>query len=262
MTGKTDTETLLWGGSWLPPAIFALAAVALWATGTNEAAFRWMNGWSATTGDAPWAGLTILGDALVLPAIMLPLVWLRPRLVWGLLVAALLTTAITHGLKAGLPAARPAAVLGVDGMIIIGPTLMAHAMPSGHASAAMTAAGALVRGLRHPGLRVALFVTFFLAALSRVVVGAHWPIDVMVGAAIGWTSGLAGVWTARGWAWAERLPAVSGLAIVLAACAIALFFYETGYAEARGFQYALAVASLALSIPAARYYLASRLPAR
>jgi undecaprenyl-diphosphatase len=55
--------------------------------------------------------------------------------------------------------------------------------PSGHTAAAF--AGALAAGRLFPRARLAWWILALGIALSRVYVGAHWPTDVLSGAAIG-----------------------------------------------------------------------------
>ncbi len=235
-------ETAVW--SWAPPLAFAAAFLILWTTGTNEACFYRLNGWSAATGPQVWAGITIFGDALVLLALALPILWYRPQWAWGLLVAAIVTTAITHSFKPWLDLPRPAAVLGADAITIIGPELRAKAMPSGHAAAALTLAGALVTVMKGRGARVFVLVFAVLVALSRVVVGAHWPMDVMAGAFIGWVSGTISLRLMGDRAWMTNRVAVGTLALALTGCAVALFFARTGYPGTYGIQVVVGVACI------------------
>lgn len=61
-------------------------------------------------------------------------------------------------------------------------------LPSGHAATSF--AGATVLALLVPRLALPLYALATLIALSRVYVGVHFPLDVLVGAALGALVGL------------------------------------------------------------------------
>lgn len=72
-------------------------------------------------------------------------------------------------------------------------------MPSGHATTAFAAAVAI--GVLFPRARVAMWVYACIIALSRVVLAAHYPSDVVAGALVG----AAGALLVRRWFAARRL---------------------------------------------------------
>jgi len=244
MAAMSDRNLKSVAWAWMPPLAFAAVFLLLWATGTNEAWFYQLNGWSDVTGPQVWAGITIFGDALILLALALPILWYRPQWAWALLVAALITTVATHTLKPWLALPRPAAILGADAITIIGPELRAKAMPSGHAAAALTLAGVLVPAMKGRGPRTAVLLLMTLVALSRVVVGAHWPMDVMAGGLIGWISGMIALRLTGDHAWMTNRKAVAVLAAALAGCAVALFVTRTGYPGTYGIQVTVGVVCL------------------
>ncbi len=123
--------------------------------------------------------------------------------VLGVVLAAYLAGAVLEVIKLFIERARPEEVLG--GQIDLShDRSWAHlaSYPSGHlivtSAMAAAAAGAL------PLLRKPLLAYVALVALTRVLFGAHFPIDVMVGAVLGYELGL---FSARLMTSARMLPA-------------------------------------------------------
>jgi membrane-associated phospholipid phosphatase len=67
--------------------------------------------------------------------------------------------------------------------------------PSGHTATAFAAAA--VVGAIYPRLRWPLFALAALVGLSRIYLGVHFTLDVVVGAILGLTIGLGLVWVGR-----------------------------------------------------------------
>ena len=95
-------------------------------------------------------------------------------------LAALLGSGAADLLKQVFDRARPSA--GGDWTALIA-TPSSASFPSGHASTAFAAAAAIA--LLRPSLRVPAFALAALVAASRVVLGVHYPLDVIAGALIG-----------------------------------------------------------------------------
>jgi membrane-associated phospholipid phosphatase len=76
--------------------------------------------------------------------------------------------------------------------------------PSGHTATAFAAATAV--GVFHPRLRWPLLALAALVGFSRMYLGVHYGLDVVVGAVLGVAIGLTAAWAVRRFAW-RRSPA-------------------------------------------------------
>src|SRR5260221_8917938 len=114
----------------------------------------------------------------------------------------------------------------------MGPAYKAGSFPSGHASTAFAIGGLLALGLRARWLVVLIVVVATLVALSRAVVGVHWPLDILGGVFGGWLCAVAGLWLG-GKNTRFRTPPADQLAVAafLASGALGLVVgdYKKGY---------------------------------
>ena len=228
----------VWG---LPLFAIALSAV-IYLSDSNLTLFLKINSFSKYTGDMFWVVLTIFADGLVSFIILLPWIKRKPQLIWAVLLAAILFTIFGQGVKRVVDVARPPQILSSDVFHLIGPDWGQHAFPSGHAAMIFMLAGAFVFTISRTWLRWLLIVLASLIALSRVVVGVHWPLDVLAGATIGWV----GVWIGlllskySSWGWGRIGQKILG-AILLVACVVLFFVDYTGYQGIMGLQRMIAV---------------------
>lgn len=230
---------------WAVPGLAAAAFLLVIVLGANQKLFLALNALGPMTSDLFWANVTILGDAAVVLALGLALWRRRPDLLWAFLWAALLATLWARGFKPLLEVPRPPAVLG-EAVHVIGRAYRADSFPSGHATAAFTLAGLLMLGLRQRPWVHGVLALATLAAVSRCVVGVHWPLDVLAGAFGGWLAAAAGMvlgqktlrFGSKAWVqWAG--------AAFLAACAVALAAgYPHEYPDAQIFQRAIGICCL------------------
>ncbi|MDE3011713.1 MAG: phosphatase PAP2 family protein [Pseudomonadota bacterium] len=230
-----------------PPLLLLAATLAVLAADANLTLWIALREHLLPWGATSWSALTLVGDALVTPLLIVPFLHRRRALAVEALLAALLATAGVHLLKPLVHMPRPAAV--IDGIVVIGPRLMAGSFPSGHTASAFTVLGLLVLGGLVRGWLPALAALglALLVGLSRVVVGAHWPADVLAGAALGWCSaGLAVVLVHR-WRCAARPAWLPGVLLLLALVAgFDLFGHDTGYPAGLWLQRILAALTLPL----------------
>ena len=166
----------------------------------------------ATTHHAPWADLLMAGLSLAGQG---GLVWLligataairRPGLrplLWQVVLAILLALVSVNGvLKPALARSRPFEVIHDSRVVGVRPTT--YSFPSGHAASAV--AGAFVTTLMLPQGRVLLWALATLIAVSRVYVGVHYPLDVAVGAMVGFA---VAVLVTGGRAWYIQTPSAA-----------------------------------------------------
>ncbi len=248
-------------GPVLRAAVLALLLLGVGVALHGSAGDRWLfaavNAWGPPA--APfWSALSVAGlgsAALLLAAAAGPR---HASLLASLLVAVICGGLFVQLLKAGFAYGRPLALLGPDAVQLTGVGLYTRSMPSGHSALAFTAAALLIAGpLRGAALhwRVLALATAAAVALSRIAVGAHWPSDVLAGAAVGWATGLLIMGTARGQALVARLAAalssrvgsrLTAAAVVAAACGF--WVAEREYPQASGLQALIALMGLAAAL--------------
>lgn len=216
----------------LSPALLALLlALLLWLLDQNRSLLLLLNSIAPLLPEPFWQSLTFGGDALLLLVAALPLAYRWPHLIWALLLAAVMGGVLTHGGKALFSVARPPAVIESELLQVIGPAWRNGSFPSGHAVSSFTFAAVIGLGLGR-AWRWILPLLLLPVALSRAVVGVHWPIDILVGIAIGWCAGVAGHYLARRWPWGSRWPGRPLLLLLLILAAVALLQHDGGYPEA------------------------------
>lgn len=248
-----ETPPHLAAGSLAAPRVWAVPVVALFLlallalSGANVPAFHAINTLTRALPDDFWACVTALGDTLPAFAVLLVLVARRPDAAAAALIAVLLATLATHAIKYGIPLPRPAAVLDDSQLHIVGPRLNSRAMPSGHTLAAFAVAALISGHTLTWRAWLPVIALAVLIALSRIAVGAHWPTDVLAGAAIGWLAGFAALWLASVCRMCQA-RAVHWLACLLFACGTLwlLFDFDSGYAAARWLERAVAALALLL----------------
>jgi len=229
---------------WLVPVLALLASAALVATGSNEPIFLLLNRLGSQTSDALWANLTILGDGSVALALCLLLARRRPDLLWAVVPSALLATAWSRGLKHLVDVVRPAAVFRADAIHIIGPAYQYHSFPSGHATTAFALAALCVLGFRGAGWSALALLVAALVAVSRCVLGVHWPLDLLAGACGGWLATVLGMRFSAHTAFGLRPSAQMIITLGLAGCAVTLIAAPAEYPQTLWFQRGIGVVSL------------------
>ena len=144
--------------------------------------------------------LTQVGDTLIFLSLLTILILYAPK-IWESLIMAIPVSAIfSIVLKKLFLIPRPAASFDNNSFVIIGERLSGHnSLPSGHSITIFAVLTVLLFGFmpksrNHKILWTAfIFITGLVLAVTRVGVGAHYPLDVIVGSTIGYICGLLGI---------------------------------------------------------------------
>lgn len=181
--------------------------------GLNEALFLAINQHHAAVFDllaragsaiGNFWNLPLLAAALVAVAMApswrharrLPADWPRREAVLRLLLVLVIGWAVAMAavgmLKAGLHLPRPPVALGEDMVRVLGNAETSGSFPSGHATFAALVAATFWRPAGVAG-RIALVGWVLWVCVSRIVLGAHFPADLVAGCACGVLS----AWAAR-----------------------------------------------------------------
>lgn len=229
-------------------AVLLLAMLLLFVFDANRPLFIAINHVSEYTGTALWANLTSLGEGLVVLSLTGAVAMRWPAAAWAVLIAAVVGTLLVHGLKEAFNLPRPALVLPAGSFNIIGPRLMVVSFPSGHSATIAAFATIIFIHSRHTWSRVGLIALVLLVGLSRIAVGAHWPMDVLAGWLVGLLIAVVSYVLAERWTVGLKVPTQSSIIVLSLFCAVALIWLQSYMAEAQLLRWLIATIGLATGI--------------
>ena len=198
----------LWA-PWLIAGLLLVVGLVVFQTPWNQAWLLHIHR-SEMGPDALWSFLTQFGEGGAAFLLLIVAAQFAPQASAVVLKSFLLGSILSPLLKAWVTSPRPLGVLDASLLHPIGnPPSGSNSMPSGHAmtiAATISVAVYMSRHAKHrEPLWLGLVVWGVLVALSRVVVGAHWPADVLVGCGLGvLVAMLALTWEQRS-PWSTRL---------------------------------------------------------
>ena len=144
--------------------------------------------------------LTQLGDVLIAFPLITIFIIYAPRLWEAIITSSLISLGISALLKKLFEVPRPAAVIDNDCFVIIGKTICGKtSMPSGHSIMTFVIITVLLFAFmpqkNKNKLIWSLLITLsgILIASSRIGVGAHYPLDVVIGSMIGFCIAVIGI---------------------------------------------------------------------
>lgn len=209
-------------------ALLVLVSSGLMALGGHHAGFHgWQSAANSTLSPWLWANVTFVGDTLTALAVALVVAIRFPKVALVTLLAALLGGVAIQIIKYALALPRPPAVLAPGEFTLIGPGIKSRSFPSGHTATAFLMMGVFTRAVSLPTTKVLLLALALLIGISRVAVGVHWPVDVMVGGAIG----CIGAYLALRWGDRMRQPlwALALIMLLMVVAALQLLVYDGGF---------------------------------
>jgi membrane-associated phospholipid phosphatase len=176
--------------------------------------------------------LTQIGDALIFLSLMSVFIIYVPEIWKALIPASLLSMILSSGLKNLFTVPRPAAILDTHTFFIVGEMRRGfNSLPSGHSITIFTTLTILLfafmpEKILHRFLWIFSFLVIgMLLAFTRVGVGAHFPLDVIIGSIIGYFSALAGIFISRRnavWSWLENKKFFPVFLLLLLVCFVLL----------------------------------------
>lgn len=144
--------------------------------------------------------LTQVGDTLFFLSLLTIFIFYAPKIWRSLIIASILSAILSIIPKSLFQIPRPAASLNNKSFVIIGEVLSGkNSLPSGHSITIFTALTVLLFALMPKKIyHKVLFTAFVLIsglvlAFTRVGVGAHYPLDVIIGCTIGYICGILGI---------------------------------------------------------------------
>lgn len=227
---------------WLVVPAAVLATLALACVAGNRSLFITLNAAASSVSASAWSALSLTGSVLGMLALLAPTLKTRPRWLASALLASPFALAFSEGGKRFFDILRPAGVLESGSFNLIGQKLYVHSFPSGHATTVFVVAAALIFAWPEASrrMRLAILAGAVLIAFSRIAVGAHWPLDVLVGACGGWLIGAFGYVLTMRWRFWERRGGVRVMATIALGSSLALLFIDLGYPSVHLYQIGLA----------------------
>lgn len=148
--------------------------------------------WSMVTHIATWIPLFILFLALLFLKFPKKEAWYKLLTVFGLV---LFITAITHVTKISVARLRPNNTEEINTIIRILKSPTDYSFFSGHASSSFSITMLVFLFLRKKAKwAIFFFIWPLLFSASRIYVGVHFPLDIIVGAIVGILSGMLFYW--------------------------------------------------------------------
>lgn len=177
--------------------------------------------------------MTVFGDGTLILSLVLALANRNVQLHWVVFWAAVIGAIVSNTLKGYFDAPRPPAVLVAGEFLQFGKIYKQYSFPSGHTLTAFLIATVGYYFASRAWQKVGFIALGVMVGLSRIWLGVHWPMDTLVGGALGIFCGSAAV--VIGWRWRSGInPVMHGFIVFLLVVAALLCLLDKN-----DYQYAL-----------------------
>lgn len=176
--------------------------------------------------------LTQLGDTLVIMSLLTIFIMYAPRIWEDLITASLISAILSNILKKIFTMPRPAAVYDQDSFVIMGRTLTgSNSLPSGHSITIFATITIVMFAFMPKKMprKILWFLSWIIVGLflvsTRVGVGAHYPLDTIVGGIVGYISAVLGIFVNRKynlWKWIRNPKYYPFFIVLFIVCSIIL----------------------------------------
>jgi membrane-associated phospholipid phosphatase len=231
------------------PLVFLALALWIWLTNNNTHIFLILNTqpliFSKTSHQIFWSNITLLGDALVIISILA--LFIKHHFDWiiATLTGGLITAIFVHFFKWFMDIDRPFAVLEQTLFLVNNPPIHSS-FPSGHTASIFLLIAILFFSIKNKYLNLFLLASAIIIGFSRIMVAAHWPIDVLVGASFGWFGAYVGLLLSQKIQPKKISKIMIHLFILIAS--VMLFFHHSGYHNVEILQKTIALSMGLLTI--------------
>jgi hypothetical protein len=180
-----------------------LSAIQLFDLRINVDGFIAINSRGNIADEKVWSFITLMGDTGILWPMLLIFSIASMKTIYAVLAAVPMGGFLSVLLKKLFDSPRPSGLLESFDIHVIGPVLTTHSYPSGHTITIFAAISAIILSYSFQAkllgsiLKIGLFIFAIFVGISRIMVGAHWPLDCLAGACVGWISGVTGIYLSR-----------------------------------------------------------------
>lgn len=219
---------------------------AMLVLGINEQTFIYINSLNSYSGEWIWPTLTIFGDPLIVVCIGLSFIHFQSKIAVSIFPAILLGAILVFSLKWAFGVSRPDLILEQGQFALLGTSPISPAFPSGHTTGIFTLATLVILFSKNHLINVVVLIFASFVAISRIMVGAHWPLDIGGGMVLGWGVALFAATISQ--SWLINTAKKNFIVYFLLFCSIILIFKDTGYPNAYPAQLIVAFYSLFIGL--------------